>query len=190
MDYLEKGTIINLDDGKNYIIADSITYNNQEYVFMITEDEPEDNVERVYVLKNINDSGNSCLGDITEEEYQNVIQLYYDVYREAGVFEDDKINYKKLYDSITNDDIIENSKKAVYNRIKIETDNKNKLKKAKEIIQGHVQLEGSLKDQVEDYKKKVDELAEYNTYLNNRIDSMPKIIRKIFLKGDDKKLLK
>ena len=40
------------------------------------------------------------------------------------------------------------------------------------------------------YKEKVEELSEYNVYLNKKINKIPKIIRKFILNMDEPKLLK
>lgn len=58
-------------DGKEYILANQVNYNNLKYVFLITEDGKESLVHKIY-----NDNPDEICGLDSNEEYDFAMKLF------------------------------------------------------------------------------------------------------------------
>ena len=184
MEELIIGTIIKLHNDKEYIVADSCKINSVQYVILTNNEESDE--EEIFVLKNCKDKDNQYfLQSTSEEEFNSVINYYRELYTELGVYNGQELNFSKIYNIYCNES--ELIKKA---KGKIENDavNKQNSIKATEVMEKSKKIIEKYERDIEDLKKENIKLQEGNEFMNERMNNLPKIIQKIFLK-ENKKLL-
>lgn len=193
MEELVKGSIIQLENEKLYLIIDSYKIHNEEYVMLIDTEEPDDDQEEIFILKNCKDNqGIFYLDSISEEEYNKVLIYCYKVYENAGILNNNQLEYNKLYKSIFDEDIINSAKEETTKNDLDEYIKKMELKlnSAKELFEKDKELLKEYQEKVDNLKNSNDKLQEYNQFLNEKMNKVPKLIRKIFLRDNETKLLK
>ena len=184
MEELIIGTIIKLRNGKEYIVADNCKINSIQYVILTNNEENDE--EEIFVLKNCKDKNNQYfLQSTSEEEFNSVINYYRELYTELGVYDGQKLNFSKIYNIYRSEsELIKKAKSKIEN----EAINKQNSVKTAEVMEKSKKIIEKYEKDIEDLKKENIKLQEGNEFMNERINKLPKIIQKIFLK-DDKKLL-
>lgn len=65
----EKDQILTLENNFEYLVVDTVNYNNNQYLYLSRMDEDKFNIVKV-----INDNGIIGLGKLNDEEYYDVLE--------------------------------------------------------------------------------------------------------------------
>lgn len=196
MEELVRESIFELGENDRYIVVDRYKINNNDYVIFIAEEKSEDEDENIYVLRiDKDENGEPFLSDISKEELNVVLNYMYSIYEAAGVYNDGKISFEKIYEISNNPEILDKYKtiKELEERI---NDNdseeliatKGKLEKAKKLMEEYNDTIAIYKNKTDSLEKQNRGLQENNEYLQETFRKIPKFFRNIFVK--DKKMLK
>ena len=70
---MENFDILTLDNGKDYVIAKSLDYNDKNYLLLIEVDKEENLLEEKLVVEKINDGGEDYLEIIEDEKLYDIV---------------------------------------------------------------------------------------------------------------------
>ena len=70
---MEELDILTLEDGKDYVIAKTLTYNNRNFLLLVEVDKDENLLNNKLVVEKINDGGEDYLEIIEDEKLYGIV---------------------------------------------------------------------------------------------------------------------